>query len=64
MVAACFVILSCMGAGEKPTKCAINANTVSRVRIHPVVGITYVDRQMVKESFQEVVKKFKKECGR
>jgi len=63
MVTACFVILTCL-AGFNPADCAFNVNNVKFIRKHGITEQTTVDDKIVKESVEEVVKKFKQECGR
>lgn len=60
MVTACFVTLTCILFSVDP--CLVNVNRVHHVYYH--INHTRVDDTPVKESVEEVTKKFKQECGR
>lgn len=64
---ACFVILSCSPVFNRPSiiECAFNVPRVSIVdRDDSEALTTRVDGIRVEESVEQVLKKFKQECGR
>lgn len=69
MVAACFVLLTCVGGFPNPASwsCAVDvqkAREVHKYRAGAVLSIIRSTDMKVTESVEEVVKKFKQECGR